>query len=484
MSRTHFIVGFIIVLAIFTRFYKVDKLGLTKDEVITLAISNGQDATVFGGIQFYADSTNWLEQIKNEDNLAGTLDATIHDNGNALLYNLSVHIVTDFFGNSDVSFKSTSIFCGLLLIVSIFFFVKKHIGLKEAFIASILGALHPFLIEYSQLSRGYMMAALFSCWATHLLFNLLSDPVKKKVPYVLYSLCIVAALLSHYFTAFIFVSHGVIILLYNREKKTVLHFSAAFAVAGFLFSIWLFNGGLKGQELMLEQNSRWEGLAESAQNRQLTFSTLGNSFIRHVNALGGNRIGPLALPAIFSYLTAFGFFSFLAFFLFKSMTKITKEIIVIPIVFGLCLTAISIFTGHTLAFDLRYATPVFPVVIILTSVAIVSTFGKNKLIGVCVLLGFICIEVITSYPDLLVNVQQKPRDIEMSYPKRAEFIETIQEEGDTLVFPSVKDAILINLYFSKLPSDSQVIDKKIDKDNILLKNGKKNIVIPLDTKRY
>jgi hypothetical protein len=73
MSRTHFIVGFIIVLAIFTRFYKVDKLGLTKDEVITLAISNGQDATVFGGIQFYADSTNWLEQIKNEDNLAGSL---------------------------------------------------------------------------------------------------------------------------------------------------------------------------------------------------------------------------------------------------------------------------------------------------------------------------------------------------------------------------------------------------------------------------
>ncbi len=483
MYKTHWILCLIILCAGFTRFYKLDEIGLTTDEIVTLAIANGQDATVYGGIRFYADSVNWLDQIKNQDNFFGTVDATIHDNGNALLYNLSVHFVTKFFGNTDVPFKATSVICGILMVASIFVFTRRNIGKKAAYLASILVALHPFLIEYSQLSRGYIMASLFSLLATHIFFILLSSPLKRTMLFLLYSLCIVAALLSHYFTAFIFVGHGVIILFYYRERKNMLLFSFAFLLAFFLFSIWLFNGGLKGQELMIEQNNRWKTLASLGQSHQFSFSNLAHILPKCLNALSVNKIGSLALPVFFGYISAMGYLIFLIFFLFRNATKFIKELVIIPLVFLLFITIISFFTGHTLAFDLRYATPIFPIFSIFTAFAILSVFESKRIFGFIVLFVFLGVETVCTYPSLIVEVRRMPSNIELSYSRRAALVEDLQEQGDSLFFPSVNDAILINLYFNQQLSNCQFVDRKIGANNLLLKQKEKNVFIPLDPNR-
>jgi uncharacterized membrane protein len=484
MTKTTWLFILLVAVATFTRCYKLSHVGLTKDEVITLALANGQDATVFGGIRFYADSTNWLTQVKGEDNLAGVVDATIHDNGNALLYNLTVHLVTERFGNQDVPFKATAAICGVLLVLCTFFFTKKHFGSNTALIATLLVALHPFLIEYSQLSRGYMMAALFTLCGTYLFFDLLSKKTEKKIFYLLYALCIVAALLCHYFTAFIFLGHGVVIILFHRNKKTLTAFAGAYFIAAVLFSLWLFNGGLKGQELMLEQNKRWENMAESAQNHQLSFTALGIKTVKHINALGGNKIDPLALSPYLSYLTSFAFIGFIFFFLRDRFTQKDKEMVILPLTFLLCIVGISFATGHTLAFDLRYATPVLALVNIITAITIVNAINKYKLIGFIAFICFICVEVVTSYPELIVNVQRKYVNPDLTYPKRAAYIEEIHSAGDTLLYPSVKDAVLTNVYFQQPILENQFVDSTNRKDHITLKNGVKNISIPLNSKRY
>lgn len=109
------------------------------------------------------------------------------------------------FGSSEAGLRSMSVAFAVVAIVVGFLLVKKWFGRKAAFISLLLLVLSPMLVRYGQEARMYTMAAAIAVGATYVLT--LAMEQKGRRLWGLYAALVAAGMLTHYFTAFVWIAH-------------------------------------------------------------------------------------------------------------------------------------------------------------------------------------------------------------------------------------------------------------------------------------
>ena len=104
--------------------------------------------------------------------------------------------------------------------------------------ASFLLAISPFHIWYSQEARQYMLLAVLTTAASIELWNCLHG--KKR--WWLYGLFSILAIYTQYFAVFVFIAHGLVVILwshYKRIRHILFRWIVAMVVTGIAFAPWL-----------------------------------------------------------------------------------------------------------------------------------------------------------------------------------------------------------------------------------------------------
>ena len=117
------------------------------------------------------------------------------------LYYELLHFWTTVFGKSVLAIRSLSLVAGMLIVALgyqvVYMIIKKR---NIALLASLLLALNPFLIRYSQEARMYGILGVFLLVAIIGIIKIVNDS-KNWAGYILYAIGVSAGLYTHYFTA-------------------------------------------------------------------------------------------------------------------------------------------------------------------------------------------------------------------------------------------------------------------------------------------
>lgn len=151
------------------------------------------------------------------------------------------------FGTTELGLRSMSIFFGLIAATFGYLWMRRQFGRRVALVSLALLILSPLFIRYSQEARMYTMAAAIIMAATYVLSRALEE--KKRWQWVTYGLLVAAGMLTHYFTALIWIAHwiwrlGMVRQTGARGKVMVKQFFTkewllAYGLAVGIYLIWL-----------------------------------------------------------------------------------------------------------------------------------------------------------------------------------------------------------------------------------------------------
>jgi mannosyltransferase len=121
------------------------------------------------------------------------------------LYYWILKIWTDFFGTTELAFRSLSLLFGTTTIAAGFMLVRRLFGRHAAWVSLLLLTLSPMLIRYSEEARMYTLAATIALTATYVLTRAVET--KNRRLWVLYGILISLGMWTHYFTALVWLAH-------------------------------------------------------------------------------------------------------------------------------------------------------------------------------------------------------------------------------------------------------------------------------------
>ena len=139
------------------------------------------------------------------------------------LFYFALKIWSSIFGTSDVAMRFMSVFFGLIAIVFIFHLLKRWFGTKAATFGTLVVSISPMFIRYGQEMRMYTMVLAIVFAATYFLSLALDNFGKKggRKYLVIYALLVSLGMWTHYFSAFMFLTHVVMIFAYLGGPKKV-----------------------------------------------------------------------------------------------------------------------------------------------------------------------------------------------------------------------------------------------------------------------
>jgi hypothetical protein len=135
-------------------------------------------------------------------------------------------------------------------------------------------------------------------------------------------------------------------------------------------------------------------------------------------------------------------------------------------------------SGHSIPFDIRYAIFVMPFACLLLAFGIDRMMDYNrstKAVGYA-LIGILSAVMIAGLYPALSSLAKEESSNNNRYREAASFAQRAAADGDTLVFNSRNDAILVNLYLRKSAPWQQVI--RPDAAAPMLKIHHENMVAP------
>lgn len=202
------LVVFILLVAVVSRFYGLDRLSLWSDELwVVMASTAGSLADV-------------LANVYSNDN---------HPPG----YYLLSRWTQQLFGTSDFAIRLPSALAGVLLVYSVWHIGKQHLSVTAAVVAAALAAGSYPLVYYSQEARPNVFVALFALWALHGFY--------KRQPWLF--ACAAAACMYFHYAGLVlvlcFVPVYAVQLLYERNWQTLKQGLWLFVPALLLFSPWI-----------------------------------------------------------------------------------------------------------------------------------------------------------------------------------------------------------------------------------------------------
>lgn len=185
------------------------------------------------------------------------------------LYHLILHFWL-YLGRSEFWIRMLSIIFATGSIVFIYNIGRILLDKKTAIIAAFFLAISPYHIWYSQEARPYMLFLFFSMVTTYFMLS-------KK--WLWYSFALTFSLYTHYFTFFLFCSHIIYVLFFQRRnlRSFILGSASAFLV----FSLWM-------GEFSRQLNTGTNGLFAGWQNvvSVTPYKTVGLTFAKFIFGRG------------------------------------------------------------------------------------------------------------------------------------------------------------------------------------------------------
>jgi mannosyltransferase len=220
------ILGLILLLALSLRFYLLDGQSLWADEGNSAALAMRSLSTI-------------------------TRDAA-HDIHPPLYYYL-LHVWVGLWGHGEIALRSLSALAGTMLVYVTFLLGKELFHRRVAYIAAFVAAISPFQVYYSQETRMYILAALWSALAILFFVRWMKswvqpgDAARRQAVLLafLYTCFTTAALYTHYFAFTVpLVTNlayglGMIAFPALRQFRRVVAWTAAQLVIVALYSPWL-----------------------------------------------------------------------------------------------------------------------------------------------------------------------------------------------------------------------------------------------------
>ncbi|MCH8902360.1 MAG: glycosyltransferase family 39 protein [Bacteroidetes bacterium] len=472
----------LIVLAAFIiRIYTLDKFGIHGDEKIS--ITNATGIAFIGPSSYATDSFNsshyWQKNTVREV-IKQNLEI---DRGNTMLYTVMLHFWIEAFGTSDFSVRLLSVLFDLFNLLLVFLITlalrfKKRIAL----LAMALCALHPLLVEWSHIARGYTAATTFALLSTYFFIRIIQGEEKSKFRaiYIWYGLTLLAAALTHYFTIYVVIGHVAYSLFYFRNKKTFYRFFISYFIflGGFLF--WLDQGGMEGLRNMNERSSHYEQETNENPNlfaEELTSYLMFQASTRQFLPYSGNYftrfgiklryIAPLLLIPLLLL-----FIGFTNAYPGKRMKLLLLFLILGPIVQSILL---AIFSGHTISFYPKYVIFSAPLFSMLYAIAFFHLFKMQrwmKLLGFS-LIGSQIIIMAYSITGIYIDAntwRTNPREKNVHYQVSKEIIKRYLP-GDTIIYFGWTDALMTNLYLRKHKEIIQKVNQNQAPNTVFLKSN-------------
>lgn len=163
------------------------------------------------------------------------------------IYYWLLKIWTGMFGTNELGFRSMSLFFAVIAIIFAYLLVKRLFGRKAAWLSLAFLVTSPMLVRYGQEARMYTMVAAIAFAATYTLTFAVES--KRRRPWVIYGILVALGMLTHYFMAFIWVTHWIWRYIVTRQsgahgKELCKRFFAggwkfAHIIAVVIFALWL-----------------------------------------------------------------------------------------------------------------------------------------------------------------------------------------------------------------------------------------------------
>lgn len=239
-------IAIIIAIGIFFRFYNLDQKTYWYDETMTSVRISGYVSPELTNEVYNKEVIsvgNFLQtyQYPNDTrNLNDTIKALAHNPEHSPLYYLMARFWLQATGNSIFNIRLLSALISLLAFPAMYWLTQELFNSKLiSWVSVCLLAISPFHVLYAQEAREYslwIVSILVSCAA-------LLWAIRKKaiLPWITYGTTVSLGLYSHPFSAFVFVGHGIYVLVSEsfRLSKALKNYIFASFLGILLFVPWL-----------------------------------------------------------------------------------------------------------------------------------------------------------------------------------------------------------------------------------------------------
>lgn len=239
-TQVYLVLLLIVAVALVLRLPGLDR-DLWYDESLSLFHSRGANPLT----QIIPNGPPLTSELFNSDGgWRGTLRAVSQIEQTPPLYFLLLRVWRNLFGESNRALRLLSFLLGLAAIPAMFLLGREsanaHVGLAAAGVLALL----PLHVQYSHEVRAYILAFLLatvSSWAFLRAIRSLGRPGNSRW-WVVYGSLTVLSLYTHYFTAGIFLAHGLHVLLQPRPVRRPLAMRFGIVIAVALLSVvpWFF----------------------------------------------------------------------------------------------------------------------------------------------------------------------------------------------------------------------------------------------------
>jgi 4-amino-4-deoxy-L-arabinose transferase-like glycosyltransferase len=205
LSRTALLLGALTLLGAALRFATLDLQSFDFDEAITIG-------PVLDG------------------SLGHVLDAIPATESTPPLYYVLAWGWTQVFGLGEVGVRSLSALFGVALIPAAYAAARELAGRRAGLIAAGLAAVNAQLVFYAQEARAYSLLALLCTLSFWAFVAARRDAGARSL--VLWALASAAALVTHYFAAFVVVPEALLLLLWRRPRRPAVLATLAVGAVG------------------------------------------------------------------------------------------------------------------------------------------------------------------------------------------------------------------------------------------------------------
>jgi len=136
---------------------------------------------------------------------------------NPPLYHLSLASWMWVFGSGEAAIRLLSAYLGTLYLPSIYLLGRRLFSSRLSLVATLLAAVNPFLVWYSQEARMYALVATLSVWSVYCFVRALDTP--RWPWWIAYVALTVSSLYAHLYAVFVLPAEFVLLVLYARRQR-------------------------------------------------------------------------------------------------------------------------------------------------------------------------------------------------------------------------------------------------------------------------
>lgn len=454
-------------IAVPLRFWRITSKPLHFDERASIGCSVG---IPYAGIR-QVGSSKWEDlginsesfnsaDFRARNNLAAVYEASLEDNG-SIFYYVTLNLWTRVFGTSTLSYRSSSAVPGVVAVLLVYLLSYQVFRSRAgAFLAALFLAVHPMHIASSQFIRSHSLACVLTLLATLFLFRLLRQ--KNRTSLLLYSLTCILAMLSHYFTSYVFLGHLLFMLFTKHSDQQWKWFAVSVVISITLFGIWMVTGGLESMANLAIVRDQFQSVADRWREGDNPYFTpasarsISAGILQALLPVSGNWLQVYGLKLRVLLLPGVIFWGVMVFLLTRAHLAKYREVklIAFPVAaYVLWAVGLSLYSRLIIYFQPAYALYIVPLFCILLGVLLNTLETKRRRMIAFALLAFQAPFWVFS----LLYCYRETQETGNEHEERASTFLENKGGGGTLVHNDWEEAFLVNLHLYEHPEIRQRI---------------------------